>query len=79
MEFFTAILDFVKNLLAFLSEGEAAGIVDIVKGFLEAFQGGGAEGILDTVKNLLAFLNEGKAAGIIDIIKDFIANIPALL
>lgn len=79
MEFVTAILDFVKNLLGFLNEGEAAGIVDIVKGFLEAFQGGGTEGILDTVKSLLAFLNEGEAAGIIEIVKDFIAKIPALL
>lgn len=79
MEFVTAILEFVKNLLAFLNEGEASGIVEIVKGFIEAFQNGGAEGILATVKELLAFLNEGEAAEIIAIIKDFIAKIPALL
>lgn len=79
MEFVTVILEFVKNLLAFLNEGEAAGIVEIVKGFIAAFQGGGAEGVLATVKELLAFLNEGEAAGIIEMVKEFIANIPALL
>ncbi len=79
MEFITAILEFVKNLLAFLNEGEAAGIVEIVKGFIAAFQGGGTEGILDTVKELLSFLNEGEAAGIIEMVKELIANIPALL
>ena len=34
MEFVTVILDFVKNLLGFLNEGEAAGIVGIVKDFI---------------------------------------------
>ena len=79
MEFVTVILDFVKNLLANLNEGEAAGIVEIVKGFIAAFQGGGTEGILDSVKDLLSFLNEGEAAGIVGMVKEFVANIPALL
>ena len=34
MEFVTVILDFVKNLLGSLGEGEAAGIVGIVKDFI---------------------------------------------
>lgn len=79
MEFITQILETVKQLLAFLNEGEAAGIIEIIKGFFAAFQNGGAEGILATVKELLASLNEGEAAGIIEIIKEFIAKIPALL
>ncbi len=78
MEFVTAILDFVKNLLGFLNEGEAAGIVGIVKEFIGGLSGEGVTGILEGVKNLLGSLGEGEAAGIVGIVKDFIANIPAL-
>lgn len=75
MEFITAILDFVKNLLGFLNEGEAAGIVGIVKEFIGGLSGEGVTGILDGVKNLLGSLGEGEAAGIVGIVKDFIATL----
>ncbi len=75
MEFITAILDFVKNLLGFLNEGEAAGIVGIVKEFIGGLSGEGVTGILDGVKNLLGSLGEGEAAGIVNIVKDFIATL----
>ena len=79
MELVTVILDFVKNLLGFLNEGEAAGIVGIVKDFIGGLSGEGLTEILEGVKNLLGSLGEGEAAGIVGIVKDFIANIPALL
>ena len=75
MEFITAFLDFVKNLLGFLNEGEAAGIVGIVKEFIGGLSGEGVTGILDGVKNLLGSLGEGEAAGIVGIVKDFIATL----
>ncbi len=75
MEFITSILDFVKNLLGFLNEGEAAGIVGIVKDFIGGLSGESVTGILDGVKNLLGSLGEGEAAGIVGIVKDFIATL----
>ena len=40
MEFITEILEMVKNILVFTNEGEAAGIIDIIKNSLEAIFAG---------------------------------------
>lgn len=37
MEFIAQILDMVKEILAYVNEPEAAGIIDIIKGFFANF------------------------------------------
>ncbi len=52
MEIITAVLDFVKNLLGFLNEGEAAGIVGIVKDFVGGLSFESIAGLIDGIKGL---------------------------
>ena len=40
MDFITEILEMVKNILTFTNEGEAAGIIEIIKNSLESIFAG---------------------------------------